>query len=145
MSEQPKVMRANGNIYPSRFVGIDASDNNSVLQSASGGRPFAVSFAGGREAPVPSLTTVYAAQTGDNVSLLTMGETGLLELGAACLAGNRLKPDTNGKGIPLAAGSGVMEHYGAEALEAGSAGDFVKVLVVLGTQTTPAGGSSSSG
>ncbi len=143
--DMPKVMRANGNIYPSRFVSIDASDNNSVLQAASGARTFGISSVGGREAPIPSLSTVYAAQTGDEIPLFTLGMTCLLELGAACLAGNRLKSDTNGKCVPLSAGSGVMEHYGAEALEAGSAGDFVKVLVVMGTQTTPSGGSSSSG
>lgn len=143
---QPKVMRANGTIYPSRFVAIDASDNNSVLQANAGQRTFGISSEGGREAPIPSVTTVVSAQAGDDLQVYSMGQTCLLELGAACLAGYRLKPDSNAKGVPISGGSGTLEFFGAEALEAGSAGDFVKVLV-LGpmSQTTPAGGTSSSG
>lgn len=142
---QPKTMRVNGNVAPSRFVSIDGSDNNSLLQSTAGQRAFGISSEGGREAPVPSLTTVYAGQDGDNMAFYGLGNTCLLELGAACLAGNRLKPDANGKGIQIAGTPGIIEHYGAEALEAGSAGDFIKVLVLLGSQTIPSGGTSSSG
>lgn len=142
---QVKTMRANGNISPSRFVAIDASDNNSVLQAASGQRPFGISSEGGREAPIPSVSTVYAAQAEDNVNVYGLGMTCLLELGAACLAGHRLKPDSNGKGIPLAGTPATIEHYGAEAMEAGSSGDFIKVLVLLGSQSIPSGGTSSSG
>lgn len=142
---QVKTMRANGTVYPSRFVSIDASDNNSVLQSASGQRPFAISSEGGREAPIPSLTAVYAAIEGDNLQVYGLGQTCLLELGAACLAGHRLKPDSNGKGIPLLGTPAAIENYGAEAMEAGNAGDFVKVLVLLGSQSIPSGGTSSSG
>jgi len=143
---QPKVMRANGTVYPSRFVAIDASDNNSVLQANAGQRTFGVSSEGGREAPVPSLSTVYAAIAGDDLQVYSMGQTCLLELGAACLAGYRLKPDSNGKGVPIAGTPAIIEFFGAEALEAGSAGDFVKVLV-LGpmSQSIPSGGTSSSG
>lgn len=142
---QVKTMRANGNILPSRFVAVDGTDNNSVLQASSGQRPFGISSEGGREAPIPSVSTVYAAQNEDNVNVYGLGMTCLLELGAGCLSGHRLKPDANGKGIPILGTPNTIEHYGAEAMEAGSAGDFIKVLVLLGSQTIPSGGTSSSG
>lgn len=139
---QPRVMQANGNIYPSRFVKLDTSVNNAVIQAGAGDLTFGVSQEGFRDAPIPLNTTGYAAQAGDTMKVFTVGQTCRLLLAATVSTERRLKSDADGKGTPVVGGADSMENWGAHAIEAGSSGELVEVLVV-GSMTVAHPGSSS--
>lgn len=126
----PNVI-ANGNISPSRFVMPDTStpDNNSVLQATANATIFGISQAGGREPPLPSVSTIYAAQAGDPVKVLGIGDIGHLEIVATVAAGDELISDASGKGTPRASGGTTNQNVGAIALEAGGAGALIRVQV----------------
>lgn len=123
---------AGGNIYPCRFV--DYSAAYKVTQAGAGAKCFGVSQVGTRIAPLPDVTSAYAAIDGEQVSVFQDEDETLLELGGTVTAGAELKSDSNGKGVVLA-GSG-SENIGAVALEAGVSGDLIKVRVHRGTRYT---------
>ena len=140
---QPKVMQASGNIYPSRFVKLDPANNNNVLQSGAGDLIVGVSQEGTNQAPVPLLSTGYAAESGQNVRVHGLGGFALLELGANVTTERRLKADSNGKGTPVVGGAASMENWGAIALETGSSGEKVMCQIV-GPMTVAHPASSSA-
>lgn len=143
MSHQPKVMQANGNISPCRFVKEDTSANNAVKQAGAGELVIGISQEGFDSAPIPLNTSGYAAIAGENVNVFTMGTVCLLELGADVSTERRLKADSNGKGTPVVGGAASMENWGAIALEAASSGEKVLVQVV-GPMTVSHPASSSA-
>lgn len=141
MSNALKAYRANGTIRVARFVKIDSSDNNSVLEADAGERVIGISQIGGREAPIPAVTAdpPEAAQATDSVLVHPDGDLCLLYLGTGgCTAGDLLKSDADGAGVALAEGAGTAEEVGAVALETASAGEYAKVRVRTQTVTTPA-------
>lgn len=138
---QPRVMQANGNIYPSRFVKLDGSVNNAVLQAGANDVIFGVSQEGTRTAPIPD-ASAYAAIQYENVRVYTAMQTCRLQLGATVTTERRLKSDADGKGTPVVGGTNSHENWGAMAVEAGSANEFAEVLVV-GPMTVSHAGSSS--
>lgn len=139
---QPRVMQANGDIYPCRFVKLDGTVNNAVIQAEEGDLIIGVSQAGTQDAPVPLNTSGLAASQYKNVQVFTPTQTCLLELGAAVTTERRLKSDSNGKGTPVVGGNASMENWGAIALEVGSSGEKVMVYVV-GPMTVAHPGSGS--
>lgn len=140
---QPKIMQANGNIYPFRFVKLDTSVNNAVIQAGAGDLTVGISQEGFDQAPVPLNTSGYAAVAPENVRVHTLDNECLLELGANVTTERRLKSDVNGKGTPVVGGSQSMENWGAIALEAGSTGERIRVQVV-GPMTVSHPASSSA-
>ena len=135
---QPRTMRANGTINVSRFVKIDTTDNNSVLECGANEKAFGIAQAGGREAPIPSVTAdpVEAANDGDNVQVHTLGAECLLVIGAGgCTAGDYLKSDASGGGVAIASTQGLLENVGAIALETASAAELALVQVHIFTNT----------
>lgn len=120
---------ARGNIAPSIFVKQDTATDNGVLLAGANSRPVGISSEAGREPPLPSVSTIYAGQNGDPMKVYGLGETCLLTLGDTVVAGDRLKPDASGFGVP-ASSSG--NHYGALALGSGASGEKIRVQVVLG-------------
>ena len=131
-SGKPEMMRANGNISIGRFVAMDPADNNSVIQAVLNSRTIGVADMAGREAPVPSVTTdpPYAAISGDNVRVHTLGDQALLRLGTGgSTSGRTLKSDANGCGIMVALTA--KGRIGAVALETALINEYCKVQVVM--------------
>lgn len=126
---------AGGNILPSRFVKVSTAADNTVLQStdgagSAGDRVCGVSQEGGREPPLPSVTTMYAGQAGDNILVYGNTQTCLLTIGSGgCTRGDRLKSDANGKGITA---STAGNNYGAIALRSALENELVEVEVQIG-------------
>lgn len=126
---------AGGNILPSRFVKPSTAADNTVLQAtagsvAEGDRVIGVSQEGGREPPLPSVSTMYAGQAGDAMKVYGDTEVCLLTIGTGgCTRGDRLKSDANGKGLTA---STTGDHYGAIALSSASENELARVQVQIG-------------
>lgn len=119
-------LKAGGNILPSRFIVI--SGDYEVSQAAAATAAYlGVSHDSTKSAPADGLANVNHAELGDTVSYYKVGDSCLLEAGAAVAAGALLESDASGRGI-TAAGAGEMA--GAIALEAaGAAGELIRVQI----------------
>lgn len=135
MAAGPKAYVANGTIRRARFVKVDPSDNNSVLEADANERVIGISQLAGRTAPIPSVTAdpPEAAQSGEFLTVHNQGESGvLLELGTGgATAGGLLKSDADGKGVAIATTGTTIQQIGARALETASAGELCKVEIVI--------------
>jgi len=119
---------AGGTIRPSRFVKIGTTDF-SCLEADANEITIGISQEGGREAPIPSVTTVNAAESGDSVQVYQESEECLLELGGTVAVGGRIKSDADGKGVAVATTGTTVQESGAFAAEAGVSGDLIRVRV----------------
>lgn len=115
---------AGGDITEKRFVKLNGTDNT-VVQAGAGEHVFGVAGQGTRNAPYSTLNDGFIAISGEPVKVFGTGEICPLVVGAAVNAGDRLKSDANGKGIPVAA---ALDEFGAVALQDGGA-DGVEILV----------------
>lgn len=113
-----------GNINPSRFVYL--SDEFTVLECGSANSPRGISQEGQKLAPISGNSTVAAA-SGDPLAVYLDGQFSLLECGSTVTAGDKLKPDADGKGV-----TATTEDYGALALESGTTNEKIKVIVHIG-------------
>lgn len=117
-----QTFRAGGNIYPCRFLTLGGSSSLDfvVVQSGTGELPIGISINHTRR-----FDSDYAAVSGDSLAAFGDGQFAQLELGSGgCVAGDKLGPDTNGKGIVV-----TTADVGAVAYETGAAGDIIKVKV----------------
>jgi len=121
---------AGGNISPSRFVRQDDTADFQVLEADANSKLAGISMEGTREAPIPSVSTALAAQSGEPLQVYGDTEECLLELGGTVRPGEDLKSDADGKGVTIAAGATVQE-IGAVALENGVDGELIRVQVSL--------------
>jgi hypothetical protein len=106
--------------------------------SVAGDIPCGISQIGTRGAPTIELQTSYAGQytgaagyTGDPIQVRAQADRGvLLVLGSSCNPGVLLMPDASGggTGVPATVGN----YYGALTEEGGTAGQPVRVTVVIG-------------
>ena len=131
-----KVMIANGTIRVSRFVKMDTTDNNSVLEADANEKVVGISQPGGREAPIPSVTAdpVEAAQAADQVAILGPGEEEdvLLRAGTGgWTSGDEIESDADGNGITALTTAATVRNIGAIALETVSASELGKVKPVI--------------
>ncbi len=136
-----KAFTANGTIRVGRFVKIDPADNNSILECDANERTIGISQMGGRAAPIPDVSAdpPEAAQAGEQCNVHLNGEDCLLYLGTGGVtAGGLLKADADGKGVPLAETAALKEECGAIAMETALVSTYCKVVVRVGTVTTPA-------
>lgn len=138
-----KFYRANGTIRRARFVKLDTTDNNSVLEADANEKVVGIATVGGREAPIPAVTAdpPEAAQSGDQVAVHSTGEedTVLLEAGTGgWTAGDEIESDADGKGVTAAATAASVRNIGAIAMETVAAGELGHVLPVIYTHTNPA-------
>lgn len=135
----PHAYVANGTIRVARFVKIDSSDNNSVLEADANERVIGISQIGGRTAPTPDVTTdpPEAAQAGEHLNVHFVGEECLLRIGSGgCAAGALLKSDADGQGVAIAESAGNKQEAGAMALETASENEYARVVVRAQTVTT---------
>lgn len=125
---------ARGTIRPSRFVRIDTATDFGVLESDAGSLSIGISQEGTRDTPGVSGAGTDAASVGEPIHVYGLGDTPMLEVGAAVASGDRLKSDADGKGVAVAADA---DFFGAIALEAGAAdGVKIRVQIVIGQRGT---------
>lgn len=130
---RPIPYRAGGSIHPSRFVKFGTTDNT-VVEAGAGDLPMGISAEYVDRPPYDGLDTGLAAQSGEMVLVYQLGDVCWLETGAAVTTERRLKPSTNGVGIPVAADG---DKYGAEAAQtAAGSGSLIQVKVVLGERAS---------
>jgi hypothetical protein len=119
-------MKSNGSIAPCRFVKQDTSYDNRVAQAGAGEKVFGVSQQGTRRTPYGALDDGYAAIAGEDISVYGAHEVCMLELGGTVTRGDRLKADSDGKGV---ATSTDHDEYGAVARVSGVSGQLIPVEV----------------
>lgn len=119
---------AGGNITASRFVKWDLGSDHSVVQATANAKIIGVSQSGTREAPIPAVTTPYAAQDGEQLRVHGETEICLLTAGATVVAGDDLKSDSTGRGVVITAGTTTQE-VGALALQGGAVNELILVQV----------------
>lgn len=128
-------LKAGGNISPSRFV-MGGGSQHTVIQNDGGSDSVhvGVSQDGAKDTPIPGASTL-AAESGDSLQVTTFGGTCLLEVGTAGVTAMRyVKSDANGAGETVTDNSRAL----AIALEGGTDGEFVKVLVMSAFQVDDA-------
>lgn len=121
---------ANGNITMCRFVKVDTSGNQKVLQAGSNVDVVGIAQNFSDYAPIPSVATQYAAVAGEVIKVAGDGEQALLEIGSGgCTAGDYLVSDTNGKGVSAATTGPTAQFVGAQTFVTANAGDIIRVIV----------------
>jgi hypothetical protein len=120
--------RANGTIAPCRFVVIDTTADERVIQaSAATTELVGISQEGQKRTPgLAGSDTTIAAEAGDSLRVHGLGNDCLLTLGGTVTRGDLLTSDANGQGITASAGNFV----GAIALQSGTSGVKIRVQVV---------------
>lgn len=133
MPATPPNYVAVGQIRPSRFVtlvddfAVEEADANEIICG--------IAMEGTRTAPISDVvTTNIAAESGDSLQVYGDGEECLLECGDTVVAGNRLKSDADGKGVPMATTGTTIQHYGAQALQDGAASELIRVFIRIGSE-----------
>lgn len=129
-------VQAGGNILPSRFLTVDPTANNQVVQATGNQFLIGVAQVGPRNAPgladaiSGQSITDYAAVSGDQLQIFTAGDYAPVQYGGSVTAGDRLK--SNGSGQAVTATSGTW--YGGIALYSGSTGAILDVLLAYGRE-----------
>lgn len=120
---------ANGTIQPSRFVKVDSTSENAVIQAAaSTDKLVGISQEWSKAAPIPGATS-EAADQGDSVKVYGVTDVCLLQsTTAGWTAGDRLTTDANGNGVT----AGSTDEYGAVALTTLSGQGLGRVQVIIG-------------
>lgn len=93
--ERPSL-EANGTIYPFRFIALD-TDYKAVQAGAGSRKVVGISHESGRAAPIPEVTTVYAAIAADEFTYYGPNEIAYIQVSGALAAGTKVGPDANGK------------------------------------------------
>lgn len=140
MPNTPPFLKAGGDIYPCRFVKLSAAADHTGLQAGDNEASIGVSMEGSNYPPLSDLvSTTKAAEDGEYFRLFGDGDQCLLEIGLAVTRGQRLKPDANGRGVPVATTGTTLQNVGAVALASGTAsGEKIPVQVLCMRDTRPA-------
>lgn len=122
---------ANGNIPPSAFVKIDATQAQPsvIVAAANTDILIGISKESTDQPPIPQLTgTQYAAIAGENCRVYQVSQTCLITVGAGGLTnGDFVTSDASGNGITTAPGAG--KRVGAIALMTALQGSLCRVRV----------------
>lgn len=115
---------AGGNIAPCRIV-VQSDDFTVIQSTASPGKPpTGISSEATRRPPNSAYDDGYAAIANGMIRVYQLGEHALCDVGSPISAGDWIKPDANGRGVPASTGN----YYVGQAVEAGSASNK-RVLV----------------
>ena len=118
---------ANGNVSPMRFVkSAGTTLDNKVIQCTGSDRPLGVSKQGTRNAGGLASDDGFAAIAGEDLHVHTVGDECLIQLGGTVVAGDMLKPHTDGTAL---AGSST-DVCGAQAIDSGVSGEFIWCKVI---------------
>ena len=124
-------LKATGNIAPSRFVKMATTADMSVAQAGAGDKVIGISPPFTRRTPYSSLDDGYCAVSGEDVPVFTTNDECMLELGGTVTAFDRLKSDTDGKGVTTTTN---LDEIGAIALVSGVSGQLIRVRVLAPIQ-----------
>lgn len=128
-NQSPNLI-AGGTINPSVFVKVSTAADNTVLQAVAGDKVIGISQVGTKFPQGVVGSTGEAADAGDNIELFGFGDVTLLLAGSGGFtAGQFLKSDANGAGVPIT-GTTTPEAVGAVALETTTAGQYGRVQVL---------------
>lgn len=119
---------ANGTIYPCRFAYLVTTLPGRVTQATSGQQVYGITQFGIRRTPYIE-TLGRAALVNESIGVFDDGSECKLELGGTVSTGDRLKSDSNGKGVATTTN---LDEYGAIAMEGGVSGDQIMVKVQRG-------------
>lgn len=124
--------KAGGTITPCRFVkGDTTADEQVVVAAANTDVIIGVAQEGMKRAPgLPGSDSTIAAESGDLVQVHSLGNDCLLECGGTVTRFDYLTSDSVGRGVTASTGN----IYGAQALQSGSTGSKIRVLVLFGTR-----------
>lgn len=129
MSFEMPPFIAGGDIRPCRFVKVSTAADFTLLECDANEEVFGISTNATQDAPIPNADG-DAAEAGDQIHVHQPGTVCDLEIGSGGITrGAWLKSDADGKGVAAATTGATAQFYGAKALESGSEGEFVKVLV----------------
>lgn len=117
--------KSGGDIRPSRFVNVDTSADNQVLEADAGEKILGVSKEGSRNPGGLASDDGFAAIAGEDLHVYTVGDVCWIECGGSVTRGDDLKSDADGAGVTAGAG----EESGGQALESGTSGALVRFLV----------------
>ena len=128
---------AGGSIHPYVFVTLSATPSTLitnatgfvVVESVGGDRIVGVSQRGNRYAPWPALDDGLAAKLNENVGVFVDGSRCEILLAGTVAANDLLKPTTAGQAVTAASDG---DWYGAQAEQAGVAGQIIWVRVMIG-------------
>ena len=97
---------AGEDLYPKRIV-VRATDEGNAVNMGDNGTyaPVGVTHNGTREAPIPSVTTAYAALSGEPVRVHGLGDVCEVEAGEALTDGCEVMSGTNGVAMVATAGN----------------------------------------
>jgi hypothetical protein len=122
---------AGGQIFGMRFVRQDPARDNGFLQAGANQLTLGISAQGTRTAPrSDDPGPVPLAIAGESIAVNGPGKICRLIAGSAVVRGDRLIPDSQGRGIPSATTGTVIQEVGARALTScAAAGAEILVLV----------------
>lgn len=135
MPNTPVHLIAGGDIRPFRFVKMDGTDAHEGKEADANERVIGICGGSTNQPPLSDLVlTALHAIEGQQIRLYGEGDQTILELGDTVTPFQRLKSDADGKGVPIATSGTTIQHFGAVALEGGSAGDRIEVQVQIGSE-----------
>lgn len=122
---------AGEDLVPATIVMFAATGvDNTVVTASDGSLPMVgIVHNGSRIAPIPEVTSVLAAKSGETVKVHGLGDTCEVKVGDQAIdAGDYLMADSDGYATPATAGN----HYVARALIDAAAGSMCNVQVIQG-------------
>lgn len=123
-------MIAGGDIRPSRFVKISTAADNTVLEADANEKCFGIATEATQDAPLAGADG-DAAEATDQVMIHPPGSMCQLTIGSAGVTrGDRIKSDSDGKGVVCAVVGTTNQEIGAEALESALENELCWVRVV---------------
>lgn len=132
MPQTPPNLLAGGTIAPHRFVMLDTSNDRYALQATANAKIIGICAGQTNQAPLSDLvTTANHATSGQQVRLYGEGDETLLEAGGTITTGDRLKADSDGKGVAIATTGTAIQYIGAHALEDASSGELTPVQISI--------------
>jgi len=122
---------ARGNINPCVIVRQDTATDFGVLFCGANGLAIGIAQEGTKAAPIPSASTVAAAN-GDPIRVFGNGENCMVVLGGTVVAGDRLISDAAGAAVAVGAyASATPQNVVALAEEAGVSGEKIRCRVQI--------------
>lgn len=126
MNSNQRSFVASGSIGPSLFVKI--AGVHTVAVAGAGDAAYGVSHQGTREAPIPGVTPLHAAD-GEGCMVYGPGDNCEVLCGAAVAAGAFVKVDAAAKAVTAAS----TNHYYGQAINTTTAADqLLKVTLIRG-------------
>lgn len=131
MANTPPALVASGAVRPCRFV--KPSGDFTGAECDANEDAIGISYQSGRNPPIPQVSTNNHADIGDPIHLYGEGDICLLTYGATVTAGQKLKSDADGQGVPVLTTGTTNQLARAVALEGGASGELRRVQVVRET------------